>query len=83
MTQSPLTPEAVPLARAPAVFGLSRSSLYRLAGAGQIRLLKIGSRTLVDAASVRRFLAELPQLEPRRDPRRTLATASRSITAGK
>jgi hypothetical protein len=28
---SPITPEMVPLPRAPAVFGLSRSGLYRLA----------------------------------------------------
>jgi len=50
----------VPLARAPAVFGLSRSTLYRLAAGGRIRLVKVASRTLVDAASVRAFLAGLP-----------------------
>ena len=50
----------VPLPRAPAVFGISRSGLYRLAAEGRIRLVKIGARTLVDAASVRAFLATLP-----------------------
>jgi excisionase family DNA binding protein len=57
----------VPL-RAPGVFGLSRSGLYRLAGEGRIRMVKIGSRTLVDAASVRAFLATLPpaQIRPER-----------------
>jgi excisionase family DNA binding protein len=60
-TASTLTPEMVPLPRAPAVFGLSRSHLYRLAAEGRIRLLKAGARTLVDAASVRAFLASLPE----------------------
>jgi hypothetical protein len=34
---SPSAPEMVPLPRAPAVFGLSRSGLYRLAAKGRIR----------------------------------------------
>jgi excisionase family DNA binding protein len=55
-----LAPEMVPLPRAPSVFGLSRSGLYRLAAEGRIRMVKVGSRTLVDAASVRAFLAALP-----------------------
>lgn len=56
----PILPEMVPLPRAPAVFGLSRSHLYRLAAEGRIRMVKAASRTLVDAASVRAFLAALP-----------------------
>ena len=63
-------PEAVPLARAPAIFGVSRSGLYRLAAAGSIRLFRLGGRTLVDAPSVRRFLELQPALELRRDPTR-------------
>jgi excisionase family DNA binding protein len=55
-----LAPEAVPLPRASAVFGLSRSTLYRLAGEGRVRFLKVGRSTLVDAASVRAFLATRP-----------------------
>ena len=57
---SPIAPEMVPLPRAPGVFGLSRSGLYRLAAEGRIRMVKVGARTLVDAASVRAFLAALP-----------------------
>lgn len=53
-------PEMVPLPKAPAIFGLSRSNLYRLAADRQIRMVKMGARTLVDAASVRKFLASLP-----------------------
>lgn len=56
----PLLPEMVPLPRAPAQFGLSRSNLYRLAAEGHIRMVKVASRTLVDAVSVRAFLNGLP-----------------------
>lgn len=60
LTATPILPEMVPLPRAPAVFGLSRSHLYRLAAEGRIRMVKAASRTLVDAGSVRAFLASLP-----------------------
>ncbi len=65
MRNSPIapTPEMVPLPRAPALFGLSRSGLYRLAAEGRIRMVKIGARTLVDAASVLAFLATLPAVQ--------------------
>jgi hypothetical protein len=59
-----MEPEMVPLPRAPAIFGISRSNLYRLAAEGRIRMVKIASRTLVDAASVRAFLAALPEVKP-------------------
>lgn len=70
MTQS-VVPEMVPLPRAPAIFGLSRSNLYRLAADGQIRMVKIASRTVVDAASVRAFLISLPSVQIKSDPRRS------------
>lgn len=35
------------------ITGLSRSTLYRHASAGRLRLVKVGGRTLVDAASLR------------------------------
>lgn len=38
---------------ASSVTGLSRSTLYRHAAAGKLRLVKVGGRTLVDAASLR------------------------------
>jgi len=65
-------PEMVPLPKAPAIFGLSRSALYRLAAAGRVRMLKVGSRTLVDAHSVREFLATLPCIQLRQDPHRKI-----------
>ncbi len=38
---------------ADAASGLSRSTLYRHAAAGRLRLVKVGGRTLVDAGSLR------------------------------
>lgn len=35
------------------ITGLSRSTLYRHANAGRLRLVKVGGRTLVDAVSLR------------------------------
>ena len=55
-----VAPLAVPLPQAPTVTGLSRSTIYREAARGNIRLLKAGRSTLVDMASVRAFLASLP-----------------------
>ena len=60
------SPEMIPLPRAPAILGISRSGLYRLASEGRIRLLKLGSRTLVDAVSVRAYLDTLPTVTPAR-----------------
>lgn len=50
--------------RIPAVmgrYGLSRSGIYRAAAEGKINLIKCGRATLVEAASVRAFLAGLPR----------------------
>jgi hypothetical protein len=58
-------PVAVPLTKASAIYGLSRSSIYRAAAAGEIILLKIGRNTLVDAASARAYLGRLPRLTPK------------------
>ncbi len=67
---SPVEPLALPVAAAMVASGLSRSSIYREAGRGNIRLLKLGRTTLVDMASVRAFLATLP-VAPIRAPRGT------------
>ncbi len=41
-------------------YGVSRSGLYRLAGEGKIRLVKLAGATLVDCGSVRAFMHTLP-----------------------
>ena len=60
MQLHPIAPLTVPLPRAPAATGLSRSAIYRAAAEGKIKLLKLGRSTLVDMQSVRDFLASLP-----------------------
>jgi hypothetical protein len=55
-----LQPEAARIPTAVVLTGISRSAIYRLAGEGHIRLLKIGNRTLVDMVSLRAHLASLP-----------------------
>lgn len=45
--------------------GLSRSGLYRAWHAGDIALVKAGTSTLVDGASLRAYLARLPRIQPR------------------
>jgi hypothetical protein len=55
-----IEPLALPIMVAVAVSGLSRSAIYREAGHGRIKLLKLGRTTLVDMASLRAFLASLP-----------------------
>jgi excisionase family DNA binding protein len=44
---------AYTLSDAARMTGLSRSTLYRHAGAARLKLVKVGGRTLVDAASLR------------------------------
>jgi excisionase family DNA binding protein len=41
-------------------FGIPRSTLYRLAAAGHVRMVKLGRTTLVDFVSVRAFLDSAP-----------------------
>lgn len=61
----PPDPLAVPLRQAPAVTGLSLSTIYRLAGDGRLTLLKSGRSTLLCMASARAYLATLPQVPAR------------------
>jgi excisionase family DNA binding protein len=54
-SQTP-APLSYTLDDAAAVSGLSRSTLYRHGAAGRLRLVKVGGRTLVCAASLRALL---------------------------
>ena len=42
--------------------GLGRTTIYGLIAAGRVRAMKAGTRTLIEAESVRRYLASLPTL---------------------
>lgn len=55
-----LWPSHAPILDAAELSGLSRSAIYREAGNGRIRLVKLGRSTLVCMASVRAFLDALP-----------------------
>jgi excisionase family DNA binding protein len=56
-----IDPRAVPKARrlpeACRILGVSRSTMYRLAAQGQIRLVRIGGRTLVPESELDRLVA--------------------------
>lgn len=47
------------MAKAPALTGLSKSMIYRLMQAGQIRGVNIGKSSFVDMASVSAYIASL------------------------
>jgi excisionase family DNA binding protein len=51
-----VVPLAYTLGDATNVSGLSRSTLYRHAKAGRLRLVRVGGRTLVEARSLRALL---------------------------
>jgi hypothetical protein len=59
--KAPIEPLALPISAAVTYLGLSRSAIYREAGNGRIKLLKLGRTTLVDLLSARAFLADLPE----------------------
>ena len=61
----PPEPLAVSILDACSIVGLSRTELYRLIGAGRIRALKHGTRTLIPMDSLRVHLASLPPADIR------------------
>ena len=65
MTVSANLPVKIRLPEAPAIFGISRSAIYRAASAGHVKLSKLGRTTLVDSASVLTYLDGLPVLNPK------------------
>ena len=56
-----IEPIAVPIPAASQISGLSRSAIYRELGAGRLRAVKQGARTLVLVDSIRGYLAGLPE----------------------
>ena len=49
-----------PIPHACKIGGFERSKMYQLLAAGEIRSVKLGRKTLIDLASLRTFLANLP-----------------------
>lgn len=54
-------PLAVSILEGCRIIGVKRSSIYREIAAGRIRAVKAGKRTLLPMASLRAWLASLPQ----------------------
>jgi excisionase family DNA binding protein len=81
-TASPNTPwtarPVVPLATAAELVGLSRASLYALASAGRLQLLRLGGRTLVATTDVQRLLAQAEPFVPGAKPRGRAAKSKRA-----
>ena len=57
-----LSPKAAAIA-----LSVSRMTIYNLLAAGKLRARKLGNRTLLDAADVRRYFASLPAYRPKVD----------------
>ena len=53
-------PRYAPISRACDITGLGRSTIYKLAGQGRLRLVKAGGRTLVDIEHAIQWMATLP-----------------------
>ena len=60
-----LEPIAVTIPEACRITGLARSSIYREIGAGRIKAVKAGKRTLLPMDSLRAWLASLPNVASR------------------
>jgi hypothetical protein len=63
VSTSAIEPILVRLADAQRISSFSRSDLYRRAARGQIVFVKCGSRVLVDFASLKAAIAELPRAQ--------------------
>ncbi len=50
--------------------GIGRTTVYGLIAAGKLEAVKLGSRTLITAASIDALLASLPRIATKPEPRR-------------
>ena len=66
-------PLAFTIADASKVSGLGRTSIYELIGAGKLRAIKAGNRTLIPADALRAFIASLPSAQITTGQRRPAA----------
>lgn len=53
-------PRYAPIPKACDLLGFRRSKMYELAGAGSIRIIKVGGRSLVDMEIALAYMATLP-----------------------
>jgi excisionase family DNA binding protein len=65
---SAVSPRYAPIPRACEISGIGRSSVYKLASQGHIRLIKVGNRTLVDLEHLSHWMETLPLANIARSP---------------
>jgi excisionase family DNA binding protein len=58
-----MEPYCFTIADAALFSGIGRSKIYTLIGAGRLEAKKLGARTLVSAASLRKLLDDLPDAD--------------------
>jgi predicted DNA-binding transcriptional regulator AlpA len=63
-------PVLIPMPDAPKLLGLSRSALYRTAGEGRLKIVKLGKSSFIDRDSALAFIASLSTATIRRAPDR-------------
>jgi excisionase family DNA binding protein len=56
-----------PSAEAKAAIGCGNTKFYELIGDGELDARKLGSRTMITAESLKRYVERLPRIEPRSD----------------
>jgi len=61
--QSSVRPKYAPIPQACEILGFKRSKLYELARQGNLRIIKIGSRSLVDIDHALKFMESLPEAD--------------------
>ena len=68
-----IEPALLSLSASAEYLGLSRDTIYRLIGAGRLTALKHGKKTLVTVASLRDYVASLPEAKIKPPVNRTAA----------
>lgn len=63
LVQLPTTPLCYSPADAVKVLGIGRSTLFSLLAQGELTARKLGTRTLITAAELERYVASLPRAE--------------------
>jgi excisionase family DNA binding protein len=77
-------PPFVPVKEACVVGGFGRSKLYEVLGAGRVRAVKLGSKTLIDTASLLTYLDSLPaaQIRPAKTAAKSTPIHTPRVTSG-
>ena len=60
---NPSVVKALTIRRFTEVYGISRAKTYRLIEAGELRAVKVGTRTLIPTESAAEWFEQLPQIK--------------------